>query len=102
MLLSLRSLSLDWRGQLSPRHSYTGPFKYPQPTFQREGPQSLKSRGKIRQTNMANCVCKQSLTWGHLTEKTERNGDLEEKIIFDVRSFTEGAVVVCFDLWREN
>lgn len=41
LLLFIRSLSFDWRGQLSPRHSYTGPFKYPQPTFQGRGPSTL-------------------------------------------------------------
>jgi hypothetical protein len=39
LLLSCPCLSFDWRGLLTTRHSYTGPFKYPQPTFQRVGPQ---------------------------------------------------------------
>ena len=40
-LLSARSLNKDWHAQLTPRHSYTRPFKYPNPHSAGRGPYIL-------------------------------------------------------------
>ena len=52
LLWSCRCLSRDWRGQLCPRHSYTGPFKYAQATFHGEGPNISKTFRNFQLSNI--------------------------------------------------